>query len=364
MATVVVKVGTSSLTDDRGALQLDMVDKLCREISTARLEGHKVVLVTSAAVALGFSLLGFEERPKDTVSLQAAAAVGQGRLQRAWDDGLLGHGVVSGQILLSPHDFFHRKQYLHARGTITHLLQLGAVPVVNENDAVADEEIRFGDNDRVAALVAHAVNAELLVLLTDTAGLFTADPRADENASLVQEIVEIDHELEAAAGGSGTNRGSGGMSAKLTAARMAAWTGVRTVIAASARENVIADAINGVPDVGTVVQPKPQRLSARKMWIAFAMSSAGRIVVDGGARTALTVSNKSLLPAGVRGIEGTFDAEAGVEIVDQNGIVFAKGVTDYPSQLLEQSAGMRTTDLPDGAPAVVVHRDNLVLLAH
>jgi glutamate 5-kinase len=359
----VAKIGTSSLTGDDGGLELRAIQKLSGEVARARSAGHQVVIVTSAAISSGLPLLGFNgDRPKDTLTLQAAAAVGQSRLQQAWDHALAAHGLLSAQVLLTPNDFFERRQYLHARQTIARLLQLGVVPVVNENDAIADDEIRFGDNDRIAALVAHATGAELLVLLTDQAGLFTADPRVDHEASLVEDVIEIDKQLEASAGGAGTRRGSGGMSAKLTAARMAAWTGVRAVIAAAQRENVIRDAIAGTAGVGTIVHPHKQKLSARKLWIAFAMPAAGRIVIDGGARQALIAGNRSLLPAGVVEVIGTFDAESGVEIVDEGGEVIAKGVTHYDAETLRSSAGRQTVDLPDGVPHEVVHRDDLVVL--
>lgn len=363
---LVAKIGTSSLTGDDGGLQTAAIDKLASEIALARSDGHLVVIVTSAAISSGLPLLGFSgDRPKDTLTLQAAAAVGQSRLQRAWDDGLAANGLLGAQILLTPNDFFHRRQYLHARQTIERLLQLGVVPVINENDAIADDEIRFGDNDRIAALVAHAIGAELLILLTDQAGLYTADPRIDESASLVEDVVASDRqmdELQAAAGGVGTQRGSGGMFAKLTAARMAAWTGVRAVIASAQRENVVRDAIAGVPGVGTIVHPRNQKLSARKLWIAFAMPAAGRILVDQGARRALTRGNRSLLPAGVTAMEGDFDSGAGVEIGDDTGMVFAKGVTHYDSVTLRSSIGVQTAELAEGVPHEVVHRDDLVVL--
>jgi glutamate 5-kinase len=361
---LVAKIGTSSLTGEDGGLEPAAIKKLSSEVARARAAGHQVVVVTSAAISSGLPLLGFSgDRPKDTLTLQAAAAVGQSRLQRAWDDGLAENGLTSAQVLLTPNDFFHRRQYLHARQTIERLLQLGVVPVINENDAIADDEIRFGDNDRIAALVAHAIGAELLVLLTDQAGLFTADPRVDETASLVEEVLAIDKQLEAAAGGAGTRRGSGGMAAKLTAARMAAWTGVRAVIASAQREDVLNDAIAGTPGVGTIVQPHNQKLSARKLWIAFAMPAAGTITVDDGARRALTAGHRSLLPAGVVRVEGAFDADVGVEIADGFGEVFAKGVTPYDAATLRASLGRQTADLADGVPHEVVHRDDLVILA-
>ena len=202
--------------------------------------GDRVVVVTSGAIAAGWSALGAGgPRPTDPAVLQAVSAVGQPRLMRTWQDGLSHHGLLAGQVLLAPLDFGHRQQYLHARGTLSHLLELGVVPVVNENDPVADEEIRFGDNDRLSALVAHLVGADLLVLLTDTAGLFTADPRLVEEASLIEEVLEIDARLEEVAGGPGTRAASGGMASKLAAAKIATWSGVEAVIADGKRPGVL-----------------------------------------------------------------------------------------------------------------------------
>jgi glutamate 5-kinase len=301
-------------------------------------------------------------RPTDLPTLQAVSAVGQGRLIRVYDDVLGRHNLVAGQVLLAPLDFVHRSQYLHARQTLTRLLDLGVVPIVNENDAIADDEIRFGDNDRLAALVAHLVNAQELVILTDMPGVLTADPRFNEDASLIEEIVEVDQELEAMAGGAGTVRGSGGMASKLAAAKIAAWSGVRAVIAAADRPGVLAGAVAGDPGIGTVVRPHDRRLPARKLWIAFAVGASGRIVVDDGARRALTERGTSLLPAGVVEVQGSFDAEDAVEIVGTDGKVFAKGLSSHSAARVKEWAGSRTTDLPVDVPHEIVHRDNLVVL--
>jgi glutamate 5-kinase len=356
----VVKIGTSSITNERGELVDANLVKLCAEIARARREGHDVVVVCSGAIAAGLPALGLHQRPTDIGTLQAIAAVGQPLLMERIGAILGEHGVVSGQVLLTPHDFGHRTQYLHARETIGRLIDLEVVPVVNENDTVADDEIRYGDNDRLAALVSHLIGAELLVLLTDTAGLYTADPRLDEQASLIEEIVEVDAALEAVAGGAGTVRGSGGMASKLAAAKIAAWSGVRVVIAAADAPGVVLDAVAGRP-VGTVVLPRRERLSSRKLWIAFARAASGRIVVDAGARKALTEQGRSLLAAGVVGVEGHFDAEDAIEVV-ADGEPFAKGIVRYSAGALRDVAGRRTTELPEGLPHEVVHRDDLVVL--
>jgi glutamate 5-kinase len=361
VSLVVVKVGTSSITQPNGELDDAALLKLCGDLARVRGGGHEVILVSSGAIAAGMPALGLQQRPRDIGTLQAISAVGQPRLYQRLNVMLSGHGIVAGQILLTPYDFIHRSQYLHARETLQRLLDLGVLPVVNENDTIADDEIRYGDNDRLAALVSHLLRADLLVLLTDTPGLYTADPRHDADASLIEEIVEVDAALEAMAGGVGSDRGSGGMASKLAAAKMAAWSGVRAVIAAAAAPDVLAQVVDGRP-IGTSFAPRPQRLSSRKLWIAFAPPAAGRIVVDAGARNALTRDGRSLLPAGVRGVEGHFDVDAAVEVVDQDGRAFAKGLTRYSDVSLRSVAGRKTTDLPEGLPDEVVHRDDLVVL--
>jgi glutamate 5-kinase len=281
---------------------------------------------------------------------------------QVYGEALAAHDLVGGQVLIAPLDFMERRQYLQARGTLARLLELGVVPIVNENDAIADDEIRWGDNDRLAALVAHLVDADVLVLLTDTAGVLTADPRLDRDASLIEEIVEVDHELETIAGGAGSVRGSGGMASKLAAAKIAAWSGVRTVIASAERGDVLADAIGNRAGVGTVVKPHDRRLPARKLWIAFAVGSQGLLVVDDGARGALSRGGTSLLAAGLVDVQGDFDEEDAVEIATPDGRVFAKGLVRVDAGTAKEITGKRSGDLPEGVPRYVVHRDDLVML--
>jgi glutamate 5-kinase len=363
MATVVAKIGTSSVTDDAGNLRVDAIERLCQQVADVSLAGHQVLVVTSGAIAAGLPLLGMSgaNRPVDAPTLQAVSAVGQSRLMAAYDRALSHHGLVSGQVLLAPLEFRVRKQYLQARQTLARLLALGVVPVVNENDAIADDEIRFGDNDRLAALVAHLVDADLLVLLTDTAGLLTADPRLDASASLIEEIVEVDQALERVAGGPGSDRGSGGMASKLAAAKLAAWTGVTTVIASSARDDVLSDALAGTAGVGTVVRAHQRRLPARKLWIAFAVGSRGRILIDEGAEQAIRGGGSSLLAAGVTGVTGTFDALDPVEVMGPNGVV-AKGLVAHGSASVAAMAGKRSDELADGVDPLVIHVDDLVVV--
>ena len=359
--TVVVKIGTSSITDPQGRIVSPALAKLAGEVADLRASGVSVVIVTSGAIAAGLRVLGLHPRPTDPSVLQAVSAVGQSRLMAHYEQALDAAGLVGGQVLLAPLDFANRAQYLHARQTMWLLLGLGVVPVVNENDAVADDEVRFGDNDRLAALVAHLVQAELLVLLTDAAGLFTADPHINEEASLVEEVVEVDKVL-ALAGGAGSERGSGGMASKLAAAKIAAWSGVRVVIASAERPRVLPDAVAAVPGVGTFVRPRVARLPARKLWIAFAMAAAGTVVVDQGAKQALTGRGVSLLPAGVREVKGDFQADDAIEVAGPEGEVFAKGIARHSARQLAEWVGWQTSDLPPDVPAEVVHRDDLVIL--
>jgi glutamate 5-kinase len=359
--TVVVKVGTSSITDEHGQILHPSIAKLCSEVAQVRAGGDRVVVVTSGAVAAGLSVLDLSHRQGEGAVLQALSAVGQSRLMGHYERAFQEVGLVAGQVLLAPLDFVSRSQYLHARQTLEVLLGFGVVPVVNENDAVADDEIRFGDNDRLAALVAHLLRADMLVLLTDAPGLLTADPRLNHEASLVEEVLEVDQVLSMA-GGPGSARGSGGMASKLAAAKIAAWSGVRVVIAAADRPEVLPDALAGRRGVGTVVRPRRQRLPARKLWIAFALAPAGTVVVDDGAKEALMERGVSLLPAGVRLVKGDFAPDDAVEVAGPDGQVFAKGLVRHGSAQLAEWAGRQTSELPSEVSPEVVHRDDLVLL--
>jgi len=361
MATVVAKVGSSSVTSELGVIDRVAIEALCAEVVALRAAGHRVLIVTSGAISAGVFALGLTVRPTDMPTLQALSAAGQSRLMQAYNEVLDGHGVVGAQVLLVPHDFVNRRQYLHARQTLLRLFELGCVPIVNENDAVADDEIRFGDNDRIAALVSHLIAADVLVLLTDTSGLYTADPRRDASAELVEEM-RVDDPVLAQVGGSGSNRGSGGMASKLDAARIASWSGVRAVIARASRPNVLADAVADREGVGTTFRPHDRRLPARKLWIAFASGVAGSVVVDDGARRALVERGTSLLPAGVTAVRGSFDDGDTVEVIGPDEVVFARGMVALSAASLRGVAGKRTADLPPDVPHEVVHRDDLVLV--
>jgi glutamate 5-kinase len=358
---VVVKIGTSSVTDVAGVVDDGAIATLSAEVAKLRGDGHEVLVVSSGAVAAGVAALGLDARPSDAPTLQALAAAGQPRLMRSWDLALGAHGLVPAQALLVPHDFVDRRQYLHARRILTRLLELGSVPIINENDAIASDEIRYGDNDRLAALTAHNVGAGVLVLLTDLDGLHDADPRTNPGAALIRHVQADDPLLAIRAGRGGSGRGSGGMASKLEAARIASWSGVRTVIANAARPGVLAGAVAG-DGVGTTFDAHRRKLGARKLWIAFAARVAGRVAVDDGARRALVERGTSLLPAGVVDVVGRFGAGDAVDVSAPDGAVFARGMVSIDAAALRDVAGRRTSDLPPALAHTVVHRDDLVIL--
>ncbi len=349
--SVVVKIGTSSVTDGSGGVAYDVLVNIADDVVRMRDKGWEVVVVTSGAITAGWAEVGKgAPRPVDPVTLQAVSAVGQPLLMHAWRNAFSEVGSAVGQVLLAPLDFSHRGQYLHARGTLQALGGLGVIPIVNENDAVADEEIHFGDNDRLAALVANLVGASHLVLLTDTNGLLTADPRLDPNATLIEEVTAIDADLIEMAGASISGVGSGGMASKLSAARMATWSGITTVIAPARADFALSQALEGTPRIGTTFHPRAEKLSARKSWIAFAVRSLGKLHINEGARSALENDGRSLLRVGITKVEGSFQEGDAVDIVGPLGELVAKGLVRVSSAAIEAS------------DEVVVHRDDLVLL--
>lgn len=358
---VVAKIGTSSITDATGAISTAMVESLCEQVAQLRADGHEVLVVTSGAVAGGVAALGFASRPSDTATLQALAAAGQSRLMGHYNAALDRYELVGAQVLLVPNDFVDRAQYLHARQTMLRLLELGCVPVINENDAIASDEIRFGDNDRIAALVAHSVNADLLVLLTDTAGLFTADPAVEPHATLVEHVSADDELMSVRAGSTASEVGSGGMASKLAAARIASWSGVRTVIAAAKRPNVLRDAVVEKSGVGTVFTAHDRRLTARKLWIAFAAQPAGSVTVDEGARNALVSRGVSLLHAGAVHAHGDFVAGDVIDVLAEDGQLVARGLARVDARSASAAAGKKSSELPDDVPTELIHRDDLIV---
>ena len=356
---VVVKIGSRLLAEETDA----RVAVLASEAKALRDRGVDVVIVTSGAIALGWRRLGYSEKPRTIPGLQAAAAVGQGHLIHAYQRALAAHGLAAGQVLLTHDDVRNRRRYLNARLAFAELLRAGAVPVVNENDTVSVDEIKFGDNDRLAALCTSLIEADALVILTDVDGLHDGDPAA--GAPLIPEVRDIDREAVAVAGGSSGNVGTGGMASKVQAAKIAARFGVVTVVASGRRERPVTSILDGA-DAGTVFWPSIDRLQSRKHWIAYALKPAGTLVVDAGARRALVDGKKSLLPSGIKRVEGRFGAGDPVRVVDEAGGEFARGLCAFDAEEIEKIAGRRSADLPAllgyAAADEVIHRDDLVLL--
>jgi glutamate 5-kinase len=359
---LVVKVGTSSLVDASGAASRTKMAKIVRDMAGASDGGRRrCVLVSSGAIAAGLRPMGLVRRPRAIPELQAAAAVGQGRLMAEYGRLFDRHGLVTAQVLLTQDDFIRRRQFVNAKATFEHLLNAGVVPVVNENDTVATEEIRFGDNDRLAAMVAVMVGADLLVLLSDVEGIYTRDPTHRE-ARFVSQITDPMH---VRATGARSVHGSGGMASKLEAAWVATAAGIPTVVASAARRDVIARILAGEP-MGTLIPARAGRKPARKAWVAFVAEPRGRILVDAGAERAVRESGKSLLAAGVIRVEGTFESGDIVEVTGSEGSPFARGIVNYSSRELPTLAGRTSRGLAAlaGGPydSEIIHRDELVVM--
>jgi glutamate 5-kinase len=354
---IVVKIGTSSLTGDGQVIDPEAIARVVGNVEASWSAGHPTVLVTSGAITAGLPVMGLTERPADIPGLQVAAAVGQNSLMAMYTDAFARAGRQVGQVLLTRDVVARRDQYLHARSALERMLGLGVVPVVNENDTVVVDEVRFGDNDRLAAIVSHLVGAGMLVLLTDTAGIYSVDPWLSDTAELLSAVRHTDEILDEVRATSSRGRfGSGGVATKVAAARMAAWSGIPTVIASASDRDVVARAISG-DDVGTWVDPRHAGLSARKLWIAFGSPSVGSILVDEGAARAVTDGGKSLLPAGVVGVVGSFPAGSAVEVVHGDRLI-AKGLTAISAAALARVQGKHSSV----AGGEVIHRDDLVVL--
>ncbi|MBI5201528.1 MAG: glutamate 5-kinase [Elusimicrobia bacterium] len=357
-----MKVGSSVLSGGPGKLDPAAVRRLANEVSALKKRGDEVLVVSSGAILSGWQRLGLSERPKTTVAKQAAAAVGQSRLMRVWEAAFARRAVTAAQVLLTQEDLRQRHRYLNARNTLFELLRLGVVPVINENDTVAVDEIKFGDNDVLSALVAGLSDADRLILLTDQEGLYTADPRKDSSARFIDRV-RASETLPFEVGGAGP-LGSGGMASKVRAARMAAAAGIEAVITSGGKAGALTAAADGKSQ-GTVFEPKTRGIGQRGRWLAFASHPRGRIVVDDGAKVALVERDKSLLPSGVRQVEDAFEAGDVVSLVCR-GTEFARGLTNYGAGELERIRGLKTSQIEAALghkPAdEVVHKDNLVVL--
>ena len=368
--TVVVKVGSRVLTREDGALDDSRVAAVADQLARLRLDGRKVVLVSSGAVAAGIGRLGWKRRPTDLAELQAAAAVGQSRLIESYNKALAPHGLNAAQILLTAEDLQHRTRYLNTRNTLNALFRCGAIPIINENDTVAVDELQisFGDNDRLAALVTNLLRAPLMILLSDVEGVDDRNP-AEEGAKLMSVITHLDAADSYAKDAVGPARiqlSRGGMGSKLRAARTAAAAGESVVIAAGRRPNVLLDILAGA-EVGTLILAEGRTVASRKRWIGWSATPRGKLLLDAGAANAVQANGKSLLAVGVRGVEGNFAKGDVVSLCDPVGREFARGLTNYASNQMTTIAGQptdRIAELLGHCPYdEVVHRDNLVVLS-
>lgn len=362
---VVIKVGSQLLNAPGGGVDTGCLSALAAEIAAVRDGGRDVVVVSSGAIAWGWPRLGLRERPRALPALQAAAAAGQSLLMRSWEEALAPFGISCAQVLLTHGDVADRRRYLNARETMETLLRYRVVPVINENDTIASEEIRYGDNDNLSADVAVLTSAQLLLVLTSVDGLMTADPRKDAGAQRIPEITDIDAQALPVAGGGTSELGTGGMLTKIEAARKATASGIEVVISDGARANGIAAVLAG-EDVGTWFRATADPLSARKHWIAYTLKPGGVVIVDAGARTAVAGGGKSLLPSGVRRVEGSFSRGTAVALRDLDDVEFARGLSAYSADELRRIAGCRSSEIVGRLGYTfgdeVVHRDDLVLI--
>lgn len=361
---IVVKIGSSSLTSEEGGLRKDKIEYYASELAALAQHGHELVLVTSGAVAAGFSRLGFAKRPKALHEKQAAAAVGQALLMQAYNEAFAAHGIVTAQVLLTRSDFADRSRMNNASATLQELLDRRVIPIINENDTIAINELKFGDNDTLSALVANVVKAGSLLICTDMDGLYTGDPRKNADARRIDRVTEISDELFQMAGGSGSSVGTGGMRSKLEAARIALRGGVRVFIGRAAEPGDLQRAAEGAGS-GTYFDTELHTLPAKKQWIGFHSVPHGIIVVDEGARHALAEGGRSLLPAGVTQVSGDFHPGDVIEVAAEDGSVFGRGVVNYASWQLQAAAGLSTEEVQRRVEVQrieVIHRDEWVLL--
>lgn len=359
---VVVKIGTNALTNTTGRFHRPHFERLAHELLLVA-KTRQLIIVSSGAIALGVERLGLLEKPKDIPGKQACAAVGQSRLMRAWEEAL--NPSIVAQVLLTHSDVQDRRRYLNARHALERLINDKVVPVINENDTVAVDEIKFGDNDTLAGLVAGLVSADALVILSDVNGLYDADPRNNPEAKLINIVTTVTPAMEKSAGGSGSSVGTGGMATKLRAAQRVTELGLRCVIAAGQHPGALTRVFAG-EDEGTLFEPQDGRRDARTAWIAHALKPKGNLVIDDGARMAVLENKKSLLPSGICEVRGNFSHGDPVDLCDVLGNVFARGLVAYGADELRQLVSKRTTDIEDALGYrgldEAVHRDDLAVL--
>ena len=362
---VVVKIGTSTLTYNNGKLNLFRIEKLVRELADLANQGKEIILVTSGAVGAGLDRLGSTERPKTIPEKQAVAAIGQGILMHMYEKLFAEYGQIVAQVLLTRENSVKHKLYINSRNTLLTLLKMGVIPVINENDAIAIDELKIGDNDTLSATVATIVDADLLIILSDIEGVFTANPQNDPTAQLIEEITDITPEIEELAGGAGSKLGTGGMYTKIQAAKIAVNAGVTMVIASGALEGVVRNILSG-ENIGTIFPAKEQHLQVRKSWLAFGAMIKGELVVDEGCEKALITEGSSLLSVGIVEVKGTFDQGNSVRILSKQGREIARGLANYNSEEIKKICGKNTNNISKflGSKLYdeVIHRDNMVIM--
>lgn len=362
---IVVKVGTSSVTHENGQINLRFIDKLCAALTDLKNEGNDVILVTSGAVGIGKYRLHLQDKQLTISEKQAMAAIGQGMLLHIYEKNFLEYGQISAQLLLTREDIKIRRRFLNARNTILELLKLGVIPIVNENDSVANDEIKFGDNDTLAALVSVLVDADLAVLFTDIDGLYTGNPFVDKSAKKISVVEKITPEIEKMAGSALSKVGTGGMKTKIDAAKIATNAGIEMVIASRNDVKSLYEIVDGA-SLGTTFRATHRPLHARKSWILYGSEAEGIIHVDDGAKRALQEKGRSLLPSGITGVSGEFERGAIVAIAGEDGRYFAKGISNYSSMFISRIKGMKSNCIfekyLDYNEEEVIHRDNLGLL--
>ena len=359
---IVVKVGSSSLTTAQGGIDTKRLNLLVDALAKHKNNGHEIVLVSSGAIAAGLAPLGLQTRPKDLSLQQAVASVGQGLLVQHYAESFAKHGITVGQVLLTAEDMSRRSHYRNAQRTFAKLMELGVVPIVNENDTVATDEIRVGDNDRLAGIVSNLINAQALVLLSDVEGLMTAPP-SQSDSKLISEVKSFDELANIQIGGAGNSGvGSGGMSTKVQAARIATAGGIPALVTSAVNLGSVFEAEN----VGTVFWPNKDKLSARLLWLAHATEVRGFITIDQGAVIAVTQKRASLLPAGIKKVAGEFEVGDAVEVISESGEVLGRGLVNFDSSELPNLIGKNTIKLVEefgeGYDKEVIHRDDLVLI--
>lgn len=365
MKKLVIKIGSNILADSKEGLNIKRISSLVREISSIHDSDYDIAIVSSGAIAAGMKKLGLKKRPIDIKLKQAAAAVGQSSLIWAYEKCFNEFNKKVAQILLTGEDFSDRKRYINSKNTIYTLFSYKIIPIINENDTVAIDEIKFGDNDNLAALVSILIEADRLIILSDVEGLYTADPKYDHSAKLINYVDEITDSIEEIAGGSSSLFGTGGMYSKLLAAKKATEYGVTVNIINGKKEGLLKSIIEG-KTIGTTIKPKKEKISSRKMWIAYGCKTKGSIKIDDGAVKAILEGGKSLLPSGIVSVEGSFDIGDAVYCVNTNGEKIAKGLVNYSSIELEKIKGEKTKDIEKilgyKYSDEAIHRDNLVII--